>query len=364
MDLVESRLKKLPKGRHNDDQSGVQFDNRYAEAKWIKREQVNGKKTYTVIGTWPNMSLADARITMVTASTNPSDSMTVREFHDNHLQPRHLKDQKDTGVKYYWNHILEQIGEKPLNRVGLKELDLCMETTGSKSGPKHMHKQLSAAINKAIEWGILEINHANPCKYRKVKSLPARQTHVEHDQLPALVQAINEVDNPYIAGAITMTLLTGARANEILRLKWSDIHEDYIFIGLTKNKRPHQLPMFPSLAKVIAELRTIRQNDYLFPSHRSDIHLKSYRADWDRIREKLDFPDLTRHDIRRSVASLLINSGISLDAVSNVLNHKSQATTRAHYITYDATNRGAAIKAMDTIYLTARDNAATTQLSN
>jgi integrase len=364
MELTESKIKKLPKGRHSDDQSGVQFDNRTSTPKWIMRHRSNGQNHQIVLGTYPEMTLAEARLAAVTASSSPTDSITVARFVDEYLTPRSISKQKDTGVKYYWQHIVEQIGNVPLNRVGLKEIDKCMISTTSKSGPKQIHKQLSAGINKAIEWGCLDINHVNPAKYRKVAPLPPRKTHVKADQIGELIRAIDTIENPYIKGAIKMTLLSGARANEILRLKWSDITETHIVFRTTKNTDVHSIPIFKTMREQLDILAELKQNEWLFPSHRSHGHLKSYRADWDRVRNGINFPDLTRHDLRRTVSIVLINQGVPLETVSNVLNHRTSATTRAHYAAYTPETKAAALAHIDTIFQPTHDTVGLVQQSN
>ena len=70
---------------------------------------------------------------------------------------------------------------------------------------------------------------------------------------------------------------------------------------------------------------------------------------WDRIRQEAKLPDVQVHDLRRTFASIGASSGVSLSIVSQLLGHKSQATTRSYSFLFDDEARDAANKIGDYI---------------
>ncbi len=48
--------------------------------------------------------------------------------------------------------------------------------------------------------------------------------------------------------------------------------------------------------------------------------------------EDADLPVLTLYDLRRTAGSLLVDAGVHLECVADLLGHSSVATTRRHYV--------------------------------
>jgi integrase len=51
-----------------------------------------------------------------------------------------------------------------------------------------------------------------------------------------------------------------------------------------------------------------------------------------RLCEDADLPVLTLYDLRRTAGSLLVDAGVHLECVADLLGHSSVATTRRHYV--------------------------------
>ena len=45
-----------------------------------------------------------------------------------------------------------------------------------------------------------------------------------------------------------------------------------------------------------------------------------------------DLPSLTPYDLRRTAGSLLVDAGVHLEQVADLLGHSNVATTRRHYV--------------------------------
>ena len=61
--VTASILRGLPAGKRYLDAYGLHFDNMTGYPKWTQRLQIDGKRTWRVLGSYPAMSLAEARVT-------------------------------------------------------------------------------------------------------------------------------------------------------------------------------------------------------------------------------------------------------------------------------------------------------------
>ena len=80
---------------------------------------------------------------------------------------------------------------------------------------------MRSMFNLATDWGLY--SGANPCI--RIKKFPevSRDRFVKPDELPRLWKALQGEKSPYIRGAFFVSLLTGARRDEVLTMKWTDL---------------------------------------------------------------------------------------------------------------------------------------------
>lgn len=51
---------------------------------------------------------------------------------------------------------------------------------------------------------------------------------------------------------------------------------------------------------------------------------------WERMRVQADIPDVRIHDLRHTIASLLVSGGASLDMIGRLLGHTQIGTTQSY----------------------------------
>jgi integrase len=136
-----------------------------------------------------------------------------------------------------------------------------------------------------------------------------------------------ELGHPY-AGIVRLLILTGQRRNEIADLRWSEIDLEERALHLpaarTKNARAHDVPLSAQALAIVAGLPRLVDADLVFTIKRKPI------TGFSRMKEKLDaatgVADWTLHDLRRTVASGLQRLGVRLEVTEAVLNHRSGST--------------------------------------
>ena len=73
--------------------------------------------------------------------------------------------------------------------------------------------------------------------------------------------------------------------------------------------------------------------DLVFPTGAGTPHgHRNLRRALRRLCEDAGLPVLTLYDLRRTAGSLLVDAGVHLECVADLLGHASVATTRRHYV--------------------------------
>src|SRR5205085_552571 len=153
---------------------------------------------------------------------------------------------------------------------------------------------------------------------RHIKRLPennARDTYLSIEQ----VQQIAEHASPQTRAAIWIAILTGARRGEILAIQPADIGPDSITIRAsnTKTLRTRTVPIVPALRPWLAYLPL-------------QMNYEGLKTGFRRAREAAGMPTVRFHDLRHSCASLLVNMGVPLVVIRDILGHTTVKTTERY----------------------------------
>jgi integrase len=147
---------------------------------------------------------------------------------------------------------------------------------------------------------------------------------------------------------IKFQLLTGARCGEISGLCTEEIDRDEwtwtLPAARSKNKRPRVTPLVGMARQIIeARLSTVHAGP-LFTTETGTVltvaHIGHYLL---ARRDKLPIDKFTTHDLRRTVATMLVEMGAALDLVAAVVGHqaggKETRTLVRHYVRTDLIER-------------------------
>lgn len=141
---------------------------------------------------------------------------------------------------------------------------------------------------------------------------------------------------------------TGARGSEILRLRWSDITPTNIFINNEgKSGKARAMMTLSGVFDTLAPFKNLAKgpHDYVIPiGYRSP---SQFNRHWNKVREKFNLTAKHRmHTLRHSVATWLIEDGIPLQVVSEILGHLNLSTTNIYTHTKIAKHREKIDRAM------------------
>jgi len=182
--------------------------------------------------------------------------------------------------------------------------------------PATINRSLGAmkkALHMAWERGLTPENYS-----AHVKRLPennARDTHLTVEQVKDIADHASE----QVRAAIWISLYTGCRRGEVLKIQTEDISEDTILIraGNTKTMKTRVAPIIPSLRPWLKYLPL-------------QINFEGLKTGFRRAREAAEMPDVHFHDLRHSCATILIGSGADLYTVAKILGHSTVKTTERY----------------------------------
>jgi len=179
---------------------------------------------------------------------------------------------------------------------------------------------------------VTDRNPAKTTKTREALGKPkVKQDALLKEQLSAWFNAVRQLQNPVIAAYLQTLLLTGARAGEVLGLRWDDINTKWR--GLTirdKVEGTRVIPFTPYVASLLATLP--RRNEFVFSSAVSaGGTLVIPRNPHNDACKVAGIDDLTIHGLRRSFKSLTEWLEIPAGVVAQLMGHKPSATAEKHY---------------------------------
>lgn len=165
-----------------------------------------------------------------------------------------------------------------------------------------------------------------------------RDTIISADEYKLIFAALVEMQEQrklpdYIADAIRVIALTGARRGEIAKLKWSNVQDGKLVLQEHKTKsttgkaRTVQLPS--AAQAIIARQIKSDEHDFVFAPSGKVSDMSHY---WSDVRAHADVnPKITLHTMRHSLASGMAMQGFSAAEIMNTLGH-SQLGTSQKYI--------------------------------
>jgi len=141
-----------------------------------------------------------------------------------------------------------------------------------------------------------------------------RHIYLSIEQVKALADECSE----QVRAAVWIALLTGCRRGEILKMQKADIRAETIRIksGNTKTLRERMVPIIPALRPWL-EFIPLK------------INFEGLKTGFARARVKSGL-DVNFHDLRHSCASLLINMGVPLEVIRDILGHTTVKTTERY----------------------------------
>ena len=204
---------------------------------------------------------------------------------------------------------------------------------GAKSTTIHRYlNMLSHVLNTAIkdyDW----LNENIVAKVSKPSLPPGRTRYLSDEERQRLIVECRKSKNPSLSDLVLLALHTGLRQGNLLRLRRRDIDLDQrtLTIARTKNTMPLVLPLVGKAYDVVkTRCLSLVQDEYLFPHANKDMPVRSYCRAFEYAVKRAGLVNFHFHDLRRTAASYLVQAGVPIYVVSQVLAHTKVTTTQIY----------------------------------
>jgi integrase len=158
---------------------------------------------------------------------------------------------------------------------------------------------------------------------------------------------LEKATNPaWLRSLLTVALHTGMRRGEILDLRWQnvDLLKRLIRIVKSKNGEMRSIPMSNTLVNLFKEMNVRDISGRVFPISKSSV-----RHAFDKVVEKVNLKDFRFHDLRHSFATRLVQNGVDLYKVKELLGHKTITMTMRYAHHYPESLRSS-VEVLDHCY--------------
>jgi len=338
------------------------------------RDPQTGKPSRFTIGRYPDVGIAAARERGnalrkdVAAGINPvqrkyrdrhdASINTVSALADRYMNEhaRRFKRSADADERNLQLHILPKWAKRRYDQIERADVIELVETIVRNGTPVQANR-VQALVSKIFSFAVdASLVKFNPCSRLRKRGAETRKTRVLTDEeirqfwqrsvLPPISRRVGL--------ALRLVLLTGCRSGEIAgihRKELSDLDARgkaslLVPADRSKNGRAHFVPLSePARAVVLLALELIDDGEYLFPSpvgrggpitsHTMTIAMRRMATKiLGAAKKSWDAEPPSPHDLRRTVATRLSQSGIPAEDVSAVLNHVRTDVTGRHYDHY------------------------------
>lgn len=154
---------------------------------------------------------------------------------------------------------------------------------------------------------------------------------LQREQLNSWFKAVQQISNPVISAYLQVTLLSGARREEIACLQWVDVDFRWLtMIIRDKVEGERVIPLTPYVAHLLSGLP--RRNQWVFSSmSAADGRLVEPRIAHNKALAVAGLPSLSIHGLRRSFGTLAEWVEMPTGVVAQIQGHKPSAIAEKHY---------------------------------
>ncbi len=220
---------------------------------------------------------------------------------------------------------------RPLAVITLADLQMAVDGHNSEASASFVARSVRPVLRWAAAPGRKYVGDA--LVQLRPPAAPKRRTRVlTRDELVTVLPALKASPRPY-AAALRFMLLTLTRREEVASARWRDVdlNAGTLLLPETKNGEPHVIPLSrQALALLQMRVPVDSKGKPIKPKPGDRVFVTSTGAalgNWDRetkvIQEASNTSGWTRHDLRRTGATMLGDMGELPDIIEAALNHVS-----------------------------------------
>jgi integrase len=210
---------------------------------------------------------------------------------------------------------------RPLSSLTAADLQMQADSYGAKQSAGSAVRY----VRPILKWGAARgYAESHLAQLYTPATLQRRDRVLSRHELEALLPVLRESPRPY-AKAMRFMLLTLARREEVGQACWNDIDltASVWAIKETKNRQPHIVPLPRQAIDLLRGMKLSAQTkpSALIFSTRSGALLRNWDRETKAIQRTTGTAGWTRHDLRRTGATMLGEMGEMPDIIEAALNH-------------------------------------------
>jgi integrase len=191
--------------------------------------------------------------------------------------------------------------------------------------PATVTKEISVlkhCLKLAVEWGELNQNPAAGARLPQLQ--PGRTRYLTPGELKAALESAPD----WMRAPMAFAACTGVRRGEMLSLRWMDVDakNKRLYLRETKNGALRILPLSAAALQVLGSLPSGKAGDPVFAGVGA-ANLSVYTK---RVFKRLGITDASFHTLRHTAASWLVQQGVDLYAVGQLLGHRTPRMTQRY----------------------------------
>ncbi len=268
-------------------------------------------------------------------------SISLKRFSEEYLKHSELSKSKHSirNIKLSFNQFIIFTGDILLSHITIRLIDSFINTTFQRAeySAALYYRTLKAAFTVAENW---EYISSNPFKKIKAPKTPTKiPIYISKEELSIIVK---NTEGEYLKNLFTFAFNTGMRLAEITNMKWNwiDIKGKSIKIKndssfTTKSKADRIIPMNTTIINILTQHNNNLhhlEKDYIFyktlgvklnENFVSKRFKKAVRTA--KLSDSIHF-----HTLRHSFASNLVQNGVPLYYIKELLGHSNITTTQIY----------------------------------
>jgi len=255
-------------------------------------------------------------------------SQVIEYYQDYHL----------TKNKYHYRahnlRFFDAYDLKDLRKKHIKEYAIYRRVTVTNATINRECSFARAAINRVIDDYEIKLNNPfNKVKFVEADYVPNYLNRKQYNEL--LLSALS-TNNHDLHDFIVLLTMTGCRPKELLTLKWHNVHLDKRQFIVRNYYSKSKRTMYKYLNDTAFDLlnNRSRRNDFVFTNPRTGKAYTTFSKSFIRCKKRAGV-NCTLYDLRHTYASWLIQQGVGIYTIKDLLGHGDiDSTMRYAHLDY------------------------------
>lgn len=318
------------------------------------RYRIFGKREKVTLGSYPEMSLKQAREAhmearkLVEAGTSPArqkqrmkaedaQAETFREFAELWLKESESgADWREVQQQWLDRDIYPALGNQRLKDITPDDVLTLLDSI-KKRGAAHSALRVRGIVKQVFDYAIarqrMTFNPAVAIPTKIIAKPKSRERSLSEAEIRSFYTAL-ESSNAEAVNKIALRLifLTMVRKGELRGARWQDVDLDRAewHIPETKNGKPHIVYLSSQAVALFHQLKSMAgASEWVLPSRseprkpigEATLNSVLYGIEMAQLRKGEKWERFTVHDLRRTASTLLHEQGFNTDVIEKALNH-------------------------------------------